>query len=172
MRPLSRGALALLVAVLAAVPASLAGSFARPAAVEAARPSLWGDIAQDPEFRAAVGATVRAPAAAGRTLGDAIGTVGEMMLTDVRRFGRFLRTRLTFDTRLEENPFFVAHKTAALVAERVDERWDLAWAVPEELRTAGAWRAAVANLPPASVRGTRATPEHGVSFLGWPPKAE
>ncbi len=172
MRPLSRGLLSLLTAALAAVPVALAGTFTHTGLVETPRPSFFRELIEDQAIRSAMKVTVRAPAIAGRTAWEGVSVVGGIMFSDIRSFWRFLSTRMSFDTRLSENPFFVAHREAAVVASRADEKWDLAWAVPEELRTAGAWRAAVANLPPASLRGTRAVPEHGVSFVGWPPKVD
>lgn len=83
----------------------------------------------------------------------------------------FLRERLMISPDLSENAFFEAHKDAALAADRADEDWDLEWALPDELRDPGAWRAAVADLPPASLRGTRSSPEQGIVFVGWPPIA-
>ena len=80
-------------------------------------------------------------------------------------------SKLRFSTRLADNEFFVAHKEAALVASRVDQPWDLEWALPLELRDRDTWRAAVASLPPAALRGARAVPEPNVEFVGWPPIA-
>lgn len=171
MRPLSRGLLALVLAALAAVPVALAGTFSHPGVVEAPRPSFLRALAEDQALRAAARVTVRAPAIAGRTAWEGASVVGGIMLADLRSFWRFLSTHMTFDTRLADNPFFVAHREAAVAAERADERWDLAWAVPDELRGAGAWRAAVANLPPAGLSGARAVPEPGIAFIGWPPQA-
>ena len=77
----------------------------------------------------------------------------------------------TLSADLSDNPFFEAHKDAVVAADRTDEPWDLAWALPDELRDPAVWRACVAGLPPASLRGTRSTPEPGVNFVGWPPVA-
>lgn len=152
-----------------AVPAALAGAVSRPVALDGPRPSLLREMAHGSVFSAAVGVTVRAPQLAGETVWEGVKVVAGIMSSDLVSFWRFARLRLAFDTRLADNPFFVAHKEAAIVGPRADEAWDLAWAVPEELRDPGAWRAAVADLPPASLRGTRSSPEHGVDFIGWPP---
>lgn len=78
---------------------------------------------------------------------------------------------LSLSTQLSDNPFFVAHKEAVLAADRADQPWDLSWALPLELRDPQVWRASVASLPPASLRGVRSHPEEGMQFVGWPPVA-
>ncbi|MBI4425586.1 MAG: tetratricopeptide repeat protein [Elusimicrobia bacterium] len=51
-----------------------------------------------------------------------------LLAGDITAFARLVRAKLTFSTRLGENPFFVAHREAAIVDARVQAPWDLAWA--------------------------------------------
>lgn len=171
MNPLPRALLAACLAAALAAPAAWAGTLARPAGTEQPRPSFLHELAGHAALSAAVGATVRAPQLAGETVWEGAKIVVGILWTDLRSFWRFIRNRMAFDTRLADNPFFIAHKEAAIVGPRADEAWDLGWAIPEELREPGAWRAAVGSLPPASLRGVRSVPEYGVTFIGWPPVA-
>lgn len=149
-----------------AVPVALAGSL--PAGLARPERSLREAASTEP-LHPAVAATFAAQKNVGVEAWEGGKTVVGILGRDLASFWRLAQRRLTFSARLGDNPFFVAHKEAAIVGPRAGEPWDLYWALPEELKAPGAWRAAVANLPPASVRGTRAAPEHGITFTSWPP---
>lgn len=150
---------------------ALAGSLPHPPMLEPHRPSFFQDPTHDAAFRHAVAATVRANKAVGSKALSGAKAVAGIFVSDLKSFWTFLTTRLTLSPRLEDNPFIVAHKEAFIVGPRAEEGFDLDWAIPEELKPKEVWRASVASLPPASLRGTRAAPEDGVAFVGWPPKA-
>ncbi|MBI4425209.1 MAG: hypothetical protein HY554_15870 [Elusimicrobia bacterium] len=168
---LSRFMLAL--ALLAGVSAfAAAGSWLRPQVPAHPRETAALDASLDrPAWSRAARATWRAHGMAAHSIWGGAKAIGGILVEDLSAFGRFLASRLTLSTRLGDDAFFAAHRDAAIAADRADEDWDLAWALPQDLREPSAWRAAVASLPPASLRGTRAAPEHGVQFVGWPPRA-